>query len=142
MIVVTGGHGFLGWHVRALAHVRGLGDTVALGRVSDAALAAAVDGASYLRRVWHVTLPALRRTLVFVSVMLVIGSFNVFISVLLMTQGGPAGQTEVPLTYTYRETFNFLEFGYGSAVAVLMTVVVLILSIGQMMLANRAERGE
>jgi len=104
--------------------------------------AAAVDGASYLRRVWHVTLPALRRTLVFVSVMLVIGSFNVFISVLLMTQGGPAGQTEVPLTYTYRETFNFLEFGYGSAVAVLMTVVVLILSIGQMMLANRAERGE
>jgi Nucleoside-diphosphate-sugar epimerases len=45
MIVVTGGHGFLGWHVRALAHVRGLGDTVALGRVSDAALAAAVDGA-------------------------------------------------------------------------------------------------
>lgn len=102
--------------------------------------AAAVDGAGYGRRIWHVTLPALRRTLLFVSVMLVIGSFNVFISVLLMTRGGPAGQTEVPLTYTYRETFNFLEFGYGSAVAVIMTIIVLILSIGQTLLVNRAER--
>lgn len=45
MIVVTGGNGFLGWHVRALARVRGLGETVGLGRVSDTALAAAVDGA-------------------------------------------------------------------------------------------------
>lgn len=45
MIVVTGGHGFLGWHVRALARVRGLGETIPLGRVSDAALAAAVNGA-------------------------------------------------------------------------------------------------
>jgi dTDP-4-dehydrorhamnose 3,5-epimerase and related enzymes len=45
MIVVTGGHGFLGWHVRALARVRGLGETVPLGRASEATLAAAVDGA-------------------------------------------------------------------------------------------------
>jgi multiple sugar transport system permease protein len=104
--------------------------------------AAAVDGAGYGRRTWHVTLPALRRTLLFVSVMLVIGSFNVFISVLLMTAGGPAGKTEMPLTYTYRQAFNFLEFGYGSAVAVIMTVIVLILSIGQTLLVNRAERGE
>ena len=104
--------------------------------------AAAVDGAGYARRTWHVTLPALRRTLLFVSVMLVIGSFNVFISVLLMTRGGPAGKTEVPLSYAYRETFSFLEFGYGSAVAVIMTVVVLILSIGQTLLVNRAERDQ
>ncbi len=103
--------------------------------------AAAVDGAGYLRRVWHVTLPALRRTLMFVSVLLVIGSFNVFISVLLMTGGGPAGQTEMPLTYLYRRTFDFLEFGYGSAVAVIMTVLVLALSLIQTAVFNRADRG-
>jgi multiple sugar transport system permease protein len=103
---------------------------------------AAVDGAGYFRRTWHVTLPALRRTLLFLSVMLVIGSFNVFISVLLMTAGGPAGETEMPLTYLYKQSFNFLEFGYGSAIAVIMTVLVLILSIGQTLIANRAERGE
>ena len=104
--------------------------------------AAAVDGSGYLRRVWHVTLPALRRTLLFVSVMLVIGSFNVFISVLLMTGGGPAGETEMPLTYQYQQAFKFLDFGYGSALAVLMTALILVLSIGQTLIANRAERGE
>jgi len=76
------------------------------------------------------------------SVMLVIGGFNVFISVLLMTAGGPAGETEMPLTYLYKQAFNFLEFGYGSAIAVIMTVLILILSIGQTLIANRAERGE
>jgi multiple sugar transport system permease protein len=104
--------------------------------------AAAVDGAGYTRRVWHITLPALRRTLLFLSVMLVIGSFNVFISVLLMTAGGPAGETEMPLTYLYKQAFNFLDFGYGSAMAVIMTVLILVLSIGQTMIANRAERDE
>jgi multiple sugar transport system permease protein len=102
--------------------------------------AAAVDGAGYFRRVWHVTLPSLRRTLLFLSVMLVIGSFNVFISVLLMTGGGPAGETEMPLTYLYKQAFNFLDFGYGSALAVIMTVLVLALSIGQTLIVNRAER--
>jgi multiple sugar transport system permease protein len=104
--------------------------------------AAAVDGAGYFRRVWHVTLPSLRRTLLFLSVMLVIGSFNVFISVLLMTTGGPAGETEMPLTYLYKQAFNFLEFGYGSAMAVIMTVLILALSIGQTLIANRAERDQ
>ena len=103
---------------------------------------AAVDGAGYLRRVWHVTLPSLRRTLLFLSIMLVIGSFNVFISVLLMTAGGPAGETEMPLTYLYKQAFNFLEFGYGSAMAVIMTVLILALSIGQTLIANRAERDQ
>jgi multiple sugar transport system permease protein len=112
------------------------------GVASELHEAAAVDGAGYLRRVWHVTLPSLRRTLLFLCVMLVIGSFNVFISVLLMTAGGPAGETEMPLTYLYKQAFSFLEFGYGSAMAVIMTVLILVLSIGQTLIANRAERDE
>ncbi|HWB37383.1 MAG TPA: sugar ABC transporter permease [Rugosimonospora sp.] len=99
--------------------------------------AAAVDGAGYLRRVWHVTLPALRGQLVFVTVLLVIGGFQVFIQSLLMTNGGPAGQTEMPLTYLYKQAFQFLDFGYGSALAMIMTALVLVLSIGQTVLANR-----
>lgn len=100
--------------------------------------AAAVDGAGYLRRTWHVTLPALRRTLMFVSVLLVIGSFNVFISVLLMTNGGPGGQTEMPLTHLYKQAFEFLDFGYASAIAVLMTAFVLVLSLAQTFAFGRA----
>jgi multiple sugar transport system permease protein len=102
--------------------------------------AAAVDGAGYLRRIWHVTLPALRRTLMFVSVLLVIGSFNVFISVLLMTNGGPGGQTEMPLTHLYKQAFDFLDFGYASAIAVIMTVFVLVLSLIQTFAFRRADR--
>ncbi len=102
--------------------------------------AASVDGAGYLRRTWHVTLPSLRRNLMFVSVLLVIGSFNVFISVLLMTKGGPGGQTDMPLTYVYRQAFEFLDFGYASAIAVIMTVFVLILSIAQTVAFGRADK--
>lgn len=102
--------------------------------------AAAVDGAGYVRRTWHVTLPALRRTLMFVSVLLVIGSFNVFISVLLMTGGGPGGQTEMPLTHLYKQAFDYLDFGYASAIAVLMTVFVLVLSMVQTFAFGRAEK--
>lgn len=102
--------------------------------------AASVDGAGYLRRTWHVTLPALRRNLMFVSVLLVIGGFNVFISVLLMTGGGPGGQTEMPLTYLYRQAFDYLDFGYASAIAVLMTVLVLVLSILQTLAFGRADK--
>lgn len=102
--------------------------------------AASVDGAGYLRRTWHVTLPALRRNLMFVSVLLVIGGFNVFISVLLMTGGGPGGQTEMPLTYLYRQAFDYLDFGYASAIAVLMTVLVLVLSVLQTLAFGRADK--
>jgi multiple sugar transport system permease protein len=103
--------------------------------------AAAVDGAGYLRRVWHITLPSLRRNLMFVSVLLVIGSFNVFISVLLMTRGGPGDQTQMPLTYLYKQAFEYLDFGYGSAIAVIMTAIVLVLSVVQTSLFNRADKG-
>lgn len=104
--------------------------------------AAATDGAGYLRRIWHVTLPALRGSLLFVTVLLVIGGFQAFISVLLVTTGGPADQTQMPLTYLYKQAFNFLDFGYGSALAVIMTVVVLVLAMGQTVVANWVERGE
>ncbi|MET7399750.1 sugar ABC transporter permease [Dactylosporangium sp. NPDC005572] len=103
--------------------------------------AAAVDGAGYLRRLWHVTLPALRRTLLFVTILLGIGGLQAFIQVLLLTDGGPAGQTEMPLTYVYKQAFDFLDFGYGSALAVLMTAAILIVSITQTTIFNRLDRG-
>ena len=67
------------------------------------------------------TVPAIWPALTFVTVMLVIGGFNVFTSVLLMTGGGPADQTQVLLTFMYEQAFKYLQFGYGSAIAVLLT---------------------
>jgi multiple sugar transport system permease protein len=69
--------------------------------------------------------------------LLVIGGFNIFISVRLMTDGGPGDQTQVPLTYLYRQAFNFLDFGYGSALAFLLTAVVFAISLSQLWISSR-----
>jgi multiple sugar transport system permease protein len=103
--------------------------------------AAALDGAGGWQRFLNVSLPAMRKTMLFVSVLLVIGSFNVFISVLLMTDGGPAGETEVPLTYMYKQAFDFLDFGYGSALAFVLTAVILVLSLVQFRLFRDDSEG-
>lgn len=99
--------------------------------------AAEVDGANAWQRFRAVTLPTLRPAAIFVTVMLVIGGFNVFTSVLLMTGGGPADSTQVLLTYMYKQAFTNLDFGYGSAIAVLLTLLVFALSIVQLRLFRR-----
>ena len=99
--------------------------------------AAAVDGAKPWRRFRAVSLPAIRPVVAFVTVMLVIGGFNVFISVYLMTGGGPLDETQVLLTYMYRQAFAFLDFGYGSALAFTLTLIVFALSLGQLRLFRR-----
>ena len=93
-----------------------------------------MDGANRWQRFRAVTLPAVRPAAVFVTVMLVIGGFNVFISVLLVTGGGPADSTQVLLTYMYAQAFKNLDFGYGSSIAVLLTLIVFLLSLAQMRL--------
>jgi multiple sugar transport system permease protein len=94
--------------------------------------AAMMDGAGRWQRFRAVTIPAIWPALLFVTVMLVIGGFNVFTSVLLMTGGGPGGQTDVVLTYMYNQAFKFLDFGYGSALAVILAVFVLVLAVIQL----------
>jgi multiple sugar transport system permease protein len=99
--------------------------------------AAALDGAGAVRRFRYVSLPFIRGTMTTVVILLVIGGFNVFTSVLLMTGGGPLDQTQVPLTYMYRQAFTFLDFGYGSAISFLLTLVVLSIAGLQYWFAQR-----
>jgi multiple sugar transport system permease protein len=99
--------------------------------------AAAVDGANAWRRFRAVSLPAIRPVIAFVTVMLVIGGFNVFISVFLMTNGGPLDETQVLLTYMYRQAFSFLDFGYGSSISFTLTLIIFAISIAQLRLFRR-----
>ncbi|MEY9951540.1 carbohydrate ABC transporter permease [Leifsonia sp. EB34] len=94
--------------------------------------AATMDGAGRWQRFRVVTIPAIWPSLLFVTVMLVIGGFNVFTSVLVMTGGGPGGQTDVVLTYMYNQAFQYLDFGYGSALAVILAVIVFVLAVIQL----------
>jgi multiple sugar transport system permease protein len=100
----------------------------------ELAESAAVDGAGPWQRFRAVTLPAIWPAGAFVTVMLVIGGFNVFISAILMTGGGPADSTQVVLTYMYKQAFTNLDFGYGSTIAVVLTLGVFVLSAVQLRL--------
>ncbi|MFN8565386.1 MAG: sugar ABC transporter permease [Anaerolineae bacterium] len=99
--------------------------------------AAAIDGAGEWQRVRHLTLPLIRRTTLFVLIALVIGGFQVFISVLLITGGAPLHRTEVSLTYMFDQAFNKLNFGYGAALSYLLAVVIVAVSFVQMRVFNR-----
>lgn len=102
------------------------------GVSKDLLEAAELDGAGRWNTFRAAIVPAIRPALVFVTVMLVIGGLNVFVSVLLVTGGGPADSTQVLLTYMYKQAFSNLDFGYGSAIAVLLTIGVFILSTIQL----------
>ncbi len=86
--------------------------------------AARVDGAGSWQRFRHVTLPGLRHTLFFVLVTSVIGSFQVFGLVYVMTEGGPLGATDVAVYHIYREAWEFLRFGNAAAMSWLLFAVV------------------
>ena len=86
--------------------------------------AARVDGAGPWQRFRHVTLPGLRHTLFFVLVTSVIGSFQVFGLVYVMTEGGPLGATDVAVYHIYREAWEFLRFGNAAAMSWLLFAVV------------------
>ncbi len=93
--------------------------------------AARIDGAGAWSRFWRITIPLLSPTTFFVLVMSVIGSFQVFDTVYVLTSGGPLGTTKVLVFYLYEHAFKFFDMGYASAVAYLMFAIVFILTMLQ-----------
>ena len=94
--------------------------------------AAAIDGATRSQNFWNVTWPLMRPVVLYVLVLLTIGGFGVFISVNLLTQGGPMDQTQVILSYLYDQGFKYFDFGYGFAIAILLSLVILTFNLLQM----------
>ncbi|MGC4878991.1 carbohydrate ABC transporter permease [Micromonospora sp. DT43] len=85
--------------------------------------AAETDGASPWQRFVHVTLPGLRTTTFFVTVLLTIESFKVFDLILVMTGGGPGQSTLVLSQYIYQKGFEENQFGYASAVSIVLFAI-------------------
>lgn len=86
---------------------------------------AQLDGASRWQRMRDVVWPQLRPTTFFLTVVLVIETFQVFDLVFVMTGGGPGVSTELLVTYLYAEGFEARRQGYGTAIGVVVLVVVL-----------------
>jgi ABC-type sugar transport system permease subunit len=93
--------------------------------------AADIDGAGRWHKFWNITLPLLSPTTFFILVMSVIGSFQVFDTVYVLTSGGPLGRTKVLVFYLYEHAFKFFEMGYASAVAYIMFALIFLLTLAQ-----------
>jgi multiple sugar transport system permease protein len=98
--------------------------------------AAKIDGANVWRLFRHVTLPMLSPTILFNLIVGVIGSFQIFTNVFLMTDGGPGTASLMLVLYIYRNAFVYFRMGYASVLAWLLLIIVLILTVLQFRLSR------
>lgn len=94
--------------------------------------AARIDGASAWQRFRHVTLPGLAPTLVFVTVITMIGFFQLFVEPYVMTMGGPLRSTTSVVLLMYEEGFRWWRMGYAAAVAFILFLVILAATLLQL----------
>jgi multiple sugar transport system permease protein len=90
-----------------------------------------------MARFWHITLPLLSPTTLFVLVLSIIGSFQVFDLVYVLTYGGPLGSTKVLVFYLYEHAFRLFDMGYASAVAYVLFAVLFVLTLIQIRIFRR-----
>ncbi|WP_320776363.1 sugar ABC transporter permease [Streptomyces sp. CRN 30] len=102
---------------------------------------ASLDGAGEIRMFTRITLPLLRPVLALVLVVSLIGSFQIFDTIAVTTQGGPVGATRVIYYYIYEQAFAYFHMGYASAVAVVLALILGVLTAVQMRLL-RASRSD
>jgi ABC-type sugar transport system permease subunit len=96
--------------------------------------AAKIDGAGAWARFWRVTLPLMKPTMLFVMVVTVIGSLQVFGPVYILTQGGPANATDTVVYRMYITAWDSIRFSYATSMAVALFLVILAITLAQMRL--------
>ncbi|WP_030545438.1 carbohydrate ABC transporter permease [Streptomyces albus] len=100
--------------------------------------AAEIDGAGPWHRLWHITLPSLRRTTFVVLVLQLLASLKIFDQVYIMTGGGPDESTRPILQYVYQAGFTGYRIGYASAVSYVFFALIVVVSLVQLRLSRRA----
>jgi ABC-type sugar transport system permease subunit len=93
--------------------------------------AAAIDGANAWQRMWHITLPLLRRMLLLAVFMATIAGSRIFIPIALMTDGGPQDATVNAVYYMYEQAFKFQRMGPASATAILVILLLVAITLAQ-----------
>ena len=93
--------------------------------------AAALDGAGIWGRFRYVIVPAIRPSIAIATTLGIIQGLRIFDQILALTGGGPAGATETLATQVYKQAFSLGQFGFGSALALVLTVIILAFAILQ-----------
>ncbi|HEY6582013.1 MAG TPA: sugar ABC transporter permease [Rubrobacter sp.] len=104
--------------------------------------ASAVDGANSVQQFRHVTLPGLGTATVFLAIYGVILSFQAFDLIYILTGGGPGSATEVLGTYAYEQAFSARERGYGSAIGVVLYLLLIVVLSVQFWISRRRDPEE
>lgn len=99
--------------------------------------AAQIDGANRWQEFRHVTLPGIRPTLLFMLMMTAIWSFLGFDYVWILTEGGPAGSSELVATYLYKQAFQRFEAGYAAAIGITISAIAGLIATAFAMLRKR-----
>ena len=99
--------------------------------------AAQIDGASRWNKFSKITLPLISPTIFLLIVVNVINGFQVFESVFIMTEGGPAGATRVPVEQVYRNAFTYFNMGYASAISWILFIIIFIATVTQFKLQKK-----
>ena len=102
--------------------------------------ASAVDGASTFRRFRKITLPLLAPAITVSVTLSTIYGLGVFDQVLAVTGGGPVDASETLATQIYKQTFAFGRFGYGTALSLVLTVLITVLAVAQLLVLRARER--
>lgn len=90
-----------------------------------------IDGAGYFSKLFKITLPLISPVLFFVTIISIIGSFQTFGQIDILTGGGPAGATNIIVYSIYQEAFSYGKFGSASAQAIVLFFIILIVTIFQ-----------
>ena len=98
--------------------------------------AARLDGASESRMFWHITLPLLRPVTAFVLITSLIGSFQIFDTIAVTTDGGPADATRVLVLYIYQNAFQFADMGYATALSMTLFAILIVITLLQLRFFN------
>jgi multiple sugar transport system permease protein len=99
--------------------------------------AANIDGAGPIRRFFHVTLPMLSPYILFNAIVGLIATMQIFTEAYIMTSGGPLDSTLFYAYHLFRQAFQYFRMGYASALAWILFVAVLILTLVQLRLSKR-----
>ncbi|ROS76043.1 carbohydrate ABC transporter membrane protein 1 (CUT1 family) [Curtobacterium sp. PhB130] len=94
--------------------------------------ASKIDGASWWRREGSVIFPLVRRQFALCLLLAVSGSILVFDQFYVLTKGGPSGSTTTTVMYTYQQSFVRYDLGYGAALSMILTVIILAIAVVQL----------
>jgi len=101
--------------------------------------AAYMDGVKGIHRLWYITIPMLKSSTLFVTITTVIGYFQFFAEPYIMTEGGPNNATNSIVLYTYNHAFKFYNLGYASSISIILFIITLLVSAGQLWYSKRIE---